>query len=44
VSSAVPGATVDIVPRGDLVCVTASATAVLGLRITAEGCALAGGL
>lgn len=44
VGAAVPGAVVDIAPRGDLVCVTASAAAVLGLRVTAVGCALAGGL
>jgi Flp pilus assembly protein TadG len=44
VTSAVPGAAVEIAARGDLVCVTASVDAVLGLRVTAEGCALAGGL
>jgi len=44
VAAAVAGASVDIAPRGDLVCVTASAPAVLGLRMTATGCALAGGL
>lgn len=44
VSAAVPGASAGIEERGDLVCVTASVTAVLGLRITADACALAGGL
>jgi Flp pilus assembly protein TadG len=44
VAAAVGGASVDIAPRGDLVCVTASATSMLGLRISATGCALAGGL
>jgi Flp pilus assembly protein TadG len=44
VSAAVPGAAVEIAARGDLVCVTASAPSLLGLRITADGCALAGGL
>jgi hypothetical protein len=44
VSAAVGGATVDISPHGDLVCVSASAPALLGLRVSARGCALAGGL
>jgi Flp pilus assembly protein TadG len=44
VVAAVAGASVDISRRGDLVCVTASAPALLGLRVTAAGCALAGGL
>jgi Flp pilus assembly protein TadG len=44
VTGAVPGATAGIQTRGDLLCVTASAPAVLGLRITADACALAGGL
>lgn len=44
VAAAVSEASVGISPRGDLVCVTASAPALLGLRITATGCALAGGL
>jgi len=44
VSAAVPGATVEIAERGDLVCVTASTPSLLGLRLTADGCALAGGL
>lgn len=44
VTAAVGEASVDISPRGDLVCVTASAPALLGLRVSAAGCALAGGL
>ncbi|HEY9310324.1 MAG TPA: TadE family type IV pilus minor pilin [Microbacterium sp.] len=44
VSAAVAGASVDIAARGDLVCVSASASALFGLRITATGCALGGGL
>lgn len=44
VAAAVAGASVDIAARGDLVCVTASAASMLGLRISATGCALAGGL
>ncbi|MGW9587934.1 TadE family type IV pilus minor pilin [Microbacterium sp. NPDC055455] len=44
VAAVVAGASVDISPRGDLVCVAASAPALLGLRVSAEGCALAGGL
>ncbi len=44
VSSALPGAAASIQERGDLVCVTASATVLLNLRITADACALAGGL
>lgn len=44
VAAAVAEASVDISPRGDLVCVTASAPALLGLRVSAAGCALAGGL
>jgi len=44
VVASVAEASVEISPRGDLVCVTASAPALLGVRITAAGCALAGGL
>ncbi|WP_106816834.1 TadE family type IV pilus minor pilin [Microbacterium timonense] len=44
VTAAVAEASVAISPRGDLVCVTASAPAMLGLRVAASGCALAGGL
>lgn len=44
VVAAVAEASVEISPRGDLVCVTATAPALLGLRISASGCALAGGL
>ena len=44
VLSEVPGATSTIEQRGDLVCVTASADAVLPLTLTATSCALAGGL
>jgi len=44
VATAVPGASVEIGTREDLVCVSASAPALLGLRVTADGCALAGGL
>ncbi|WP_224751877.1 TadE family type IV pilus minor pilin [Microbacterium helvum] len=44
VTAAVAEASVDISSRGDLVCVTASAPALLGLRVNATGCALAGGL
>ncbi|WP_194396039.1 TadE family type IV pilus minor pilin [Microbacterium atlanticum] len=44
VGAAVAGASVEVASRGDLVCVAASAPALLGLRVTAEGCALAGGL
>lgn len=45
VITAVPGATVEIVPRGDLLCVSAAATAApLPFTLRAEGCALAGGL
>jgi Flp pilus assembly protein TadG len=44
VTAAVAEASVEISPRGDLVCVTASAPALLGLRVRASGCALAGGL
>ena len=44
VASTVAEASIDITPRGDLVCVSASAPALFGVRITASGCALAGGL
>jgi Flp pilus assembly protein TadG len=44
VSAAVAGASVEIAPRGDLVCVRASASALFGFRIEATGCALGGGL
>jgi len=44
VSAAVAGASVEIAPRGDLVCVSASASALFGFRIEATGCALGGGL
>lgn len=42
-ASAVEGATTRVVERGDLVCVTASAPALLGLTLTATGCALGEG-
>lgn len=44
VTAGVPGATIRIEPRDDLVCITASAPAVAGLMLEATGCALAGGL
>ncbi|GAA5203235.1 TadE family type IV pilus minor pilin [Microbacterium jejuense] len=44
VTAAVAEASVDISSQGELVCVTASAPALLGLRVSATGCALAGGL
>lgn len=43
VARAVPGAESSIEPRGDLVCVTASAPALLTLTLTVTSCALAGG-
>ena len=45
VTSAVPGASVEITARGDLVCVSAAVDAPpLPITLRAEGCALAGGL
>ncbi|MDY0910763.1 TadE family type IV pilus minor pilin [Microbacterium sp. CFBP9034] len=44
VSSVAPGAAAVIAHRGDLVCVTGSAPALLSVRLSATGCALAGGL
>lgn len=44
VGEAVAEASVAVAPKGDLVCVTASAPALFGLRVSATGCALAGGL
>ncbi|MBW9120922.1 hypothetical protein JNB63_12550 [Microbacterium trichothecenolyticum] len=44
VATTVDEASVEITSRGDLVCVSASAPALFGVRITAAGCALAGGL
>ena len=44
VIAAVPGATSSITEHGDLVCVTASASAGVALTLTATSCALAGGL
>jgi Flp pilus assembly protein TadG len=44
VSAAVAEASVEISPRGDLVCVSATAPTLLGFRVSAAGCALAGGL
>ncbi|WP_374975160.1 TadE family type IV pilus minor pilin [Microbacterium trichothecenolyticum] len=44
VATTVEEASVDLSSRGDLVCVSASAPALFGLRVTASGCALAGGL
>ena len=44
VTAAVAEASVEVSSPGDLVCVTASAPVVLGFRVTAVGCALAGGL
>ncbi|GAA1938784.1 hypothetical protein GCM10009775_33660 [Microbacterium aoyamense] len=43
VASAAAGATAGIQHRGDLVCVTASATVALPVRVSATSCALAGG-
>jgi hypothetical protein len=45
VTGAVPGATIDVSTRGDVVCVTATASAGLALLgdVAATGCALAGG-
>ncbi|MFB8387188.1 TadE family type IV pilus minor pilin [Microbacterium sp. NPDC055910] len=43
VASAVPGAGVAVHEDGDVVCVTATAPALLALTLTATGCALAGG-
>lgn len=44
VATTVEEASVDLSSRGDLVCVSASAPALFGVRVTASGCALAGGL
>ncbi|WP_341997702.1 hypothetical protein MRBLWH7_003999 [Microbacterium sp. LWH7-1.2] len=44
VATTVGEASVEITPRGDLVCVSATASALFGVRVTAAGCALAGGL
>jgi hypothetical protein len=44
VLAAVPGATISVTERGELVCVTASADAGFALTLTATSCALAGGL
>ena len=44
VTTAAPDASGVIEQRGDMVCVVASAPALLSLRLTATGCALAGGL
>ncbi|TDN92110.1 TadE family type IV pilus minor pilin [Microbacterium sp. BK668] len=45
VSRAVPGATAAVHPAGDLVCVTATASAgVAALELSATSCALGGGL
>ncbi|KRB38827.1 TadE family type IV pilus minor pilin [Microbacterium sp. Root180] len=44
IAGGVPGATGAIEAREDLVCVTASAPAVLGIEVRASACALAGGL
>lgn len=44
VATSVAEASVDITAQGDLVCVAASAPALFGVRVTAAGCALAGGL
>lgn len=44
VATTVAEASVDVSSRGDLVCVAASAPVVFGVRVTASGCALAGGL
>jgi len=43
VAAAVPGASVTVEPDGDVVCVSASGPALLGLRVTASSCALGGG-
>ncbi|WP_439591932.1 TadE family type IV pilus minor pilin [Microbacterium sp.] len=43
VAAAAAGAVAGIEYRGDLVCVTASANAVLPVRVSATSCALAGG-
>ena len=42
-AAAGPGTNVAVHERGDLVCVTATASALLGLTLTASSCALAGG-
>lgn len=44
VATTVEEASVEVSSRGDLVCVSASAPALFGVRVTASGCALAGGL
>ncbi|WP_426320952.1 TadE family type IV pilus minor pilin [Microbacterium sp. E-13] len=44
VAAAVGEASVTVSPQGDLVCVSAFAPALLGLRVSASACALAGGL
>jgi Flp pilus assembly protein TadG len=44
IAAGAPGATGWIESRGDLVCVTASTSALLGIELRATGCALAGGL
>ena len=43
VTAAVSDSVTTIHARGDLVCVSASAPALLALRVSAESCALAGG-
>lgn len=43
-AAVLPGASAAIESRGDLVCVTATAPALLGIDLHATGCALAGGL
>lgn len=43
VTGSVRGASVSVEPRGDLICVTASAAASLPVRLSATSCALAGG-
>lgn len=43
VSDAVPGASAVVTARDDLVCVTATSEALLGIRLEAAGCALDGG-
>lgn len=44
ITGAVPGARGAVDARDDLVCVTASASALLGIDVHATACALAGGL
>jgi Flp pilus assembly protein TadG len=45
VSAAVPGSSIEVEPRGDLICITASATdGLFAFAVAARSCALSGGL